>query len=110
MGGQFEYFGLWLDQDYGKGHSRAKPTCTTYDSPQLSGSENFVIDCLEVWAVGPLPKKKPEVSLQTVWRCRLCLGKGLIQHIILKCIAAMQTRVLTPIKWRSMLYDDHFVW
>ncbi|XP_011668260.1 MTOR-associated protein MEAK7 [Strongylocentrotus purpuratus] len=60
MGGQFDYFGLWLDQDYGKGHSRAKPKCTTYDSPQLSGSENFVIDCVEVWAVGPLPKKDTE--------------------------------------------------
>ncbi|XP_054748961.2 MTOR-associated protein MEAK7-like [Lytechinus pictus] len=60
MGGQFEYFGLWIDQDYGKGHSKAKPKCTTYDSPQLSGSENFVIDCIEVWAVGPLPKKKAE--------------------------------------------------
>lgn len=61
MGGQFDYFGLWIDQDYGKGHSRAKPKCTTYDSPQLSGSENFVIDCVEVWAVGPLPKKDTEV-------------------------------------------------
>ncbi|XP_071490061.1 MTOR-associated protein MEAK7-like [Diadema antillarum] len=60
MGGQFEYFGLWLDQDFGKGHSRARPTCTTYESPRLSGSEDFVIDCLEAWAVGPVPKKKAE--------------------------------------------------
>jgi len=53
MGGQFGYFGLWLDQEYGTGHSRAQPKCTTYGSPQLSGAADFLIDVLEVWAVGP---------------------------------------------------------
>uniref|UniRef100_A0A452HVL8 MTOR-associated protein MEAK7 n=1 Tax=Gopherus agassizii TaxID=38772 RepID=A0A452HVL8_9SAUR len=56
MGGQHDYFGLWIDSNYGKGHSRAKPTCTTYNSPQLSANENFTLDAMEVWAVGDLPE------------------------------------------------------
>ncbi|XP_065423354.1 MTOR-associated protein MEAK7 isoform X2 [Chrysemys picta bellii] len=56
MGGQHDYFGLWIDSNYGNGHSRAKPSCTTYNSPQLSANENFTIDAMEVWAVGDLPK------------------------------------------------------
>ncbi|KAM4733453.1 LOW QUALITY PROTEIN: MTOR-associated protein MEAK7-like [Anableps anableps] len=53
MGGQHDYFGLWLDCDFG-GHSRARPKCTTYGSPQLSGDEDFAL-VVEVWAVGKPP-------------------------------------------------------
>ncbi|XP_064437263.1 MTOR-associated protein MEAK7 isoform X2 [Mirounga angustirostris] len=52
MGGQHNYFGLWIDVDFGKGHSKAKPKCTTYNSPQLSARENFGFEKMEVWAVG----------------------------------------------------------
>lgn len=52
MGGQHNYFGLWIDVDFGKGHSKAKPTCTTYNSPQLSAQEDFRFEKMEVWAVG----------------------------------------------------------
>ncbi|XP_077451975.1 MTOR-associated protein MEAK7 isoform X3 [Stigmatopora argus] len=52
MGGQHSYFGLWLDSDFGHGHSRARPKCTTFGSPQLSGDENFILDSMEIWAVG----------------------------------------------------------
>jgi len=52
MGGQHNYFGLWIDVDFGKGHSKAKPKCTTYNSPQLSAQENFGFEKMEVWAVG----------------------------------------------------------
>lgn len=55
MGGQHDYFGLWLDSDFGRGHSRARPKCTTYGSPQLSAEENFSLDSVEVWAVGKPP-------------------------------------------------------
>ena len=41
------------------GHSKAKPKCTTYSSPMLSSSEEFVIDSVELWGVGP--PKLPEV-------------------------------------------------
>ncbi|XP_070687200.1 MTOR-associated protein MEAK7 isoform X2 [Pempheris klunzingeri] len=56
MGGQHSYFGLWLDNDFGRGHSRARPKCTTYGSPQLSGDEDFTLDSMEVWAVGKPPE------------------------------------------------------
>lgn len=56
MGGQHGYFGLWLDSDFGRGHSRARPKCTTYGSPQLSGHEDFTLDSVEVWAVGKPPE------------------------------------------------------
>ncbi|XP_030045335.1 MTOR-associated protein MEAK7-like isoform X2 [Microcaecilia unicolor] len=56
MGGQHNYFGLWIDSNYGKGHSKAKPKCTTYNSPQLSAQDDFLLDALEVWAVGDLPE------------------------------------------------------
>lgn len=55
MGGQLEYFGFWIDAEYGQG--KCSPTCTTYASRQLSAAPNFMIDRLEVWAVGPEPEK-----------------------------------------------------
>uniref|UniRef100_A0A3B3ZCC5 MTOR-associated protein MEAK7 n=1 Tax=Periophthalmus magnuspinnatus TaxID=409849 RepID=A0A3B3ZCC5_9GOBI len=56
MGGQHNYFGLWLDCDFGRGHSRANPKCTTYGSPRLSADEDFIVETVEVWAVGKLPE------------------------------------------------------
>lgn len=58
MGGQHHYFGLWVDVDFGKGHSKAKPTCTTYNSPQLSAHEDFRFEKMEVWAVGDASHSK----------------------------------------------------
>lgn len=65
MGGQLDYFGLWLSQEFGRGHSKAKPECTTFNSPQLSKSDTFQVHRLEVWGVGPTPaemKANIEVS------------------------------------------------
>ena len=57
MGGQFEYFGLWLDAEFGKGH--CSESCTTYKNyKMLSATKYFEIDCVEVWAVGPEYKRK----------------------------------------------------
>ncbi|XP_042824068.1 MTOR-associated protein MEAK7 isoform X2 [Panthera tigris] len=55
MGGQHNYFGLWVDVDFGKGHSKAKPKCTTYHSPQLSAQEDFRFEKMEVWALSEAP-------------------------------------------------------
>uniref|UniRef100_A0A672LEN4 MTOR-associated protein MEAK7 n=1 Tax=Sinocyclocheilus grahami TaxID=75366 RepID=A0A672LEN4_SINGR len=60
MGGHHGYFGLWLDCDFGHGHSRARPRCTTYGSPQLSGDEDFKLDTVEVWAVGQPPEEQEQ--------------------------------------------------
>lgn len=67
MGGQLNYFGLWLSSDYGIGHSKGTPKCSTYGSPVLSHKEEFHIDVLEVWGIGDpvLPDKEDagEVSI-----------------------------------------------
>lgn len=55
MGGQFNYWGLWLDSEYGKGQS--SETCTTFrDYVQLSKQKDFRIKNVEVWGVGDEPK------------------------------------------------------
>ena len=56
IGGKLEYFGLWLDYEFGKG--KCSPTCTSFSSPQLSSKEHFNIHTLEVWGVGPEPEKE----------------------------------------------------
>ena len=61
-----EYFGLWISSDFGRGHSMARPKCTTYGSPTLSCKENFEIEQIEVWGAGKPPV--PEVSLQLVFK------------------------------------------
>jgi len=58
FGGTLEYFGIWLDAEFGKG--KCSPTCTTYESPQLSSTQEFDIDHLEVWAVGPEPTQNED--------------------------------------------------
>lgn len=58
MGGQFDYFGFWIDHSFNNGHSKAQPRCTTYGSPQLSKSPEFTVELIEVWALGPEPKKE----------------------------------------------------
>ena len=58
MGGQLNYFGFWLDDDFGSGHSRGQPACTTYGSPVLSAEEDFKLDMLEVWGVGVPPENE----------------------------------------------------
>ncbi|KAH9515498.1 MTOR-associated protein meak7 [Bulinus truncatus] len=61
MGGQFEYFGFWIDQSFDKGHSKAGSRGnTTFGSPQLSAQTEFEVDCIEVWAVGRVERKDEE--------------------------------------------------
>ncbi|KAF4525523.1 hypothetical protein B566_EDAN014909 [Ephemera danica] len=60
MGGVMEYFGLFLDSSYGTG--KCGETCTTYQSPLMSGNKEFEIAHLEVWGVGPPPKTPSELG------------------------------------------------
>lgn len=56
MGGQFDFWGLWIDCSFGDGQS--VESCTTYrDYVQLSKRKQFKIRNMEVWAVGDLPVK-----------------------------------------------------
>eukprot|EP00834_Sanchytrium_tribonematis_P002142 NODE_60_length_27201_cov_1.043318.p12 type:complete len:322 gc:universal NODE_60_length_27201_cov_1.043318:19060-18095(-) len=50
FGGQLEYFGLFLKDDF-TGNCFAKPTSSTYSSPQFTSEENFKIDQLEAISV-----------------------------------------------------------
>lgn len=53
-GGQHNYWGLWLDSEYGKGE--CSESCTTYKGyQQLSATKKFTIRNVEVWAVGEKP-------------------------------------------------------
>ncbi|CAG2065725.1 unnamed protein product, partial [Timema podura] len=82
MGGQFNYFGLWLDAEFGIGH--CSETCTTYKNcPMLSSNKNFETHHVEVWAVGSKPKVEEDDEMLTIaksprsWLCRevVCWGK-----------------------------------
>lgn len=54
MGGQFNFWGLWLDSEYGLGES--SESCTTYRGYiQLSATKQFKIRNIEVWGVGSKP-------------------------------------------------------
>ncbi|XP_018334168.1 TLD domain-containing protein 1 isoform X2 [Agrilus planipennis] len=51
MGGQFHYWGLWLDHDFG--HGQSSESCTTFSEySQLSNTKNFRIKNIDVWGVG----------------------------------------------------------
>lgn len=57
MGGQHNYWGLWLDSDYGKGE--CSETCTTFRNyTQLGINKKFTIRNIEVWGVGEKPVKE----------------------------------------------------
>lgn len=62
MGGQHDYWGLWLDSEYGKGETST--SCTTFaDYHQISHSKDFAYRHLEVWGLGqppPTPQEKGE--------------------------------------------------
>jgi hypothetical protein len=52
MGGQLEYFGFWIDAEFGI--VRSSPSCSTFHSPQLGVQEGRIAE-LEVWGVGAEP-------------------------------------------------------
>lgn len=87
MGGQFEYFGLWLDHSFGPGHSCAQPTCTTYGSAQLSAQQKFQMKSLEVWGVG-IP---PEVEVSV--RCLALKALHIFSAIACSCATLNVLRI-----------------
>lgn len=67
MGGQFNYWGLWLDCEYG--HGECSESCTTFKNySQLSVNKQFEIRNIEVWAVG----EKPKTEDVSIWFEILC--------------------------------------
>ena len=47
MGGQFDYCGLWINENFTNGHSKAEPLSSTYANPQLSKKQEFEIEEIE---------------------------------------------------------------
>ncbi|KAL1501204.1 hypothetical protein ABEB36_006576 [Hypothenemus hampei] len=62
IGGQHQYCGLWVDAEYGIGHS--SESCTTFSGyQQLSHTKEFHFRHMEVWGLGqppPTPQEKGE--------------------------------------------------
>lgn len=59
MGGQHNYWGLWLDSEYGIGE--CSESCTTYKGYfQMSATKKFTVRNVEVWGVGDKPVKEDE--------------------------------------------------
>ncbi|XP_075225038.1 MTOR-associated protein MEAK7 [Lycorma delicatula] len=59
MGGQFNYWGLWLDGEFGGG--QCSDVCTTYNKyTMLSENKKFLVKHLEIWGVGPAPLSSEE--------------------------------------------------
>lgn len=55
-GGQQDYHAIWISSDFSRGHSKAHPRNSTYNSPQLSSTEFFEIDEVECFQVYQPPK------------------------------------------------------
>lgn len=79
MGGQMDYFGLWIASEFGSGHSKARPTCSTYTSPCLSGSEEFKLDVLEAWGIGQ--PQLPDPDEQVCGLYYMCMYKYVRPHL-----------------------------
>lgn len=65
MGGQHNYWGLWLDSEYGFGE--CSESCTTFKGySQMSANKRFKIRNVEVWAVGEKPTTESDEEVQEV--------------------------------------------
>ena len=62
LGGQLDYFGLYISEDF-TGHSRAEPKSTTYGNPPLSGSQEFDIDIIEIYQMAVKEAKQEKSSV-----------------------------------------------
>jgi len=58
MGGQHEFFGLWIPKDFESGSTNG--TCSTFACPPLVPEKEFKIDIMEVWGVRLPPVEEDE--------------------------------------------------
>ena len=64
MGGQLDYFGFWLDSEFGL--VRTSPTCSTFHSAQLSAQSEGRIRRLEVVGLGERKLLGPDETERSV--------------------------------------------
>lgn len=81
------------------GRGKCSPSCITYNCPQLSGKSDFMIDRIEVWAVGPEPEEEEETVIKIIM-CRAILPFfAIAKKVKLSCLTL----------WNTVLrYDDVF--
>ncbi|RKP11833.1 TLD-domain-containing protein, partial [Piptocephalis cylindrospora] len=65
MGGQLEFFGLWLEQGLEKGQSRAEPLSSTFGSPCLASGQEFSIRDIEAWCVRESDRERVDPRVGT---------------------------------------------
>lgn len=82
FGGQLNNFGLWIDAEFDHGHSIL--SCATYQSKLLSGKEQFQVDMVEVWRVGPDLENDEEKAPK---------GSVLDREVIAKAMMTMVNKV-----------------
>ncbi|KAI8974085.1 TLD-domain-containing protein [Pilobolus umbonatus] len=58
MGGQLEYCGVWVEDDFIHGYSR--PGSTTFSNPSFCKQDRFEIDEVEVWLLREVEKEEGE--------------------------------------------------
>jgi hypothetical protein len=81
MGGQLDYFGMFIASDFQRGHSRANPLSTTYQNPPLASGEEFELDCVEVIRVRE--SQLDEEDLATVGRSKNpSMNRGQVQDFL----------------------------
>lgn len=84
MGGQFNYWGLWLNCEYG--HGECSESCTTFKNyTQLSVNKKFEIRNIEVWEVGEKPKNEDVRHLESKFQTIDFLNIEKLQKVILFC-------------------------
>ncbi|KAJ3129153.1 hypothetical protein HK098_002394 [Nowakowskiella sp. JEL0407] len=64
FGGQLDYFGLFISEDFTVGHSKANPRSSTFGNPRLSNKEEFMIESVEVYSVKAFSDEELEEIMQ----------------------------------------------
>lgn len=65
MGGQLEFFGLWLEAGLDKGKSCAEPLSSTFGSPCLASSKEFILHDIEAWCVRESERERVDPRVGT---------------------------------------------
>lgn len=92
MGGQLGYCGLWLSGGFDQGHSQGRPQCSTYGSPSLSSSEEFTVDTVEAWHVGPPPDEE-QVTTNHQIGCHIISSPcPLLRMVVMVVVVVMEER------------------
>jgi len=81
MGGQYNYWGLWIDSHFGVGE--CSESCTTFKNyKMLASKKKFRIYKLEVWGVGERPLTAAEKGERTTGQSSILDKDAAATHIL----------------------------